>query len=146
MTSLVFKRKPAPLYAEYRPLYVIARILLVLYLASRATKSSIARLHLFHWALRDKGRWESLRRAAGGNVLSVNTWGMDPALNQALTYAVGEDLLEQQGQSYRLTSSGRDLAKRIVDEEILAQEAAFLKALGSRVTERLVTQIMDRWG
>ena len=67
MSKLTFHRKPMPLMAEHRPIYKITQLLLVLYLSSRGKKSSLIRLHLFSWVLKDEIRKKMLLESANQN-------------------------------------------------------------------------------
>ncbi|MDY6946987.1 MAG: hypothetical protein SXG53_14820 [Pseudomonadota bacterium] len=145
-TALRFERRPAPVMAEHRPLYKIGQILLVLRLASRAGKSSTARLHLFNWALKRNDRSKKLKEAAEGGELRVTAWGFDPALAIALRFASAERLLRSVTNGYELTDQGEIFADDIVrDNELLGAERTLLVAIGKRITETMVEAVAKGW-
>lgn len=134
-----------PLMAEHRPIYKITQILLVLHLASRGNKSSLIRLHLFSWVLKDERRKEILKESVKHDEILFGVWGVDPAVNVSLQYAEAEGLIEKAGLSYRLTQSGNKYSSRIDDEVAFKDDYIFLKSLGSRITEVMVQNIIGEW-
>lgn len=144
--SLRFERRPAPVLAEHRPLYKIGQLLLVLRLASRGGKSSIARLHLFNWALKRSDRAERLIAASKTDVLSVTAWGFDPALAIALRFAVAEGMLKCLPNGFALTEQGEIVADDIgKNSGVLIKEKSVLNQVGKRITESMVDVVAKGW-
>ena len=54
--KMKFIQTPAPVFVEHRPIYKIGQILLILYLSSRGFKSSLTRLQLFNWLIKERVR------------------------------------------------------------------------------------------
>jgi len=147
LKHLKFQRRPSPVLPEHRPLYKIAQLALVLYLASRGAKSSLARLHLFNWAFKSSGRGGRLSQAVRTKSLSVTAWGFDPALAIALRYAVAEGLVSVNGSGYQLTDLGQIFAKSIAAApEVLVAEKALLIEVGKGITEKMVDAVAKGWG
>lgn len=145
MNRITFHRKPMPLMAEHRPIYKITQILLVLYLASRGNKSSLIRLHLFSWVLKDEKRKQILLESLKQDKILFGVWGVDPAVNIALQYAEAEGLIEKAGLSYRLTLKGAGYASKIDDGIAFKDDYFFLKSLGIKITEKMVGNIVEEW-
>lgn len=146
MSQLNFKRQPAPVLAEHRPMYKIGQVLMILYLASRGGKSSLVRLHLFNWALKNAGRSEALKAATKTKRLCVTAWGFDPALAIALRYAVAEELVKETSAAYELTDRGRTLAKEIAKApDLFAADKIVLNAVGKSITEEMVYTVAKGW-
>lgn len=132
---------------EHRPLYKISQILLTLLLASRASRSSLQRLHLFNWALKSPERCELLRRASITKRLELMTWGFDPMLANAINYAVASDLLVQVDTGYELTTEGHIFATHITkDDELFGEEKSLFKVIGKSITEKMVEAASKEWG
>lgn len=143
---LKFQRRPSPVLPEHRPLYKIAQLVLILSLASRGGKSSLARLHLFNWAFKSADRGERLSQAVRTKSLNVTAWGFDPALAIALRYAAAEGLVSVGGSGYQLTDVGQIFAKSIVEApEVLAAEKALLIDVGKGITEKMVDAVAKGW-
>jgi hypothetical protein len=145
MSKVTFHRKPMPLMAEHRPIYKITQILLVLHLASRGKKSSLIRLHLFSWVLKDERRKEILTESVKYDKILFGVWGVDPAVNISLQYAEAEELIEKAGLSYRLTQRGAEYASKIDAGMAFRDDYLFLQSLGLKITEGMVQNIVGEW-
>lgn len=145
MSKLTFHRKPMPILADYRPLYKITQVLLILYLCSRGKKSSLIRLHLICWALKDSKRKSILLESANNNRVYFGVWGVDPSVNFALQYSLAEGLVTKSGVSHKLTNAGISFISKINENDILDGDFNFLKSLGCRVTESMVQNIVEKW-
>ncbi|OQK15443.1 hypothetical protein AU255_18415 [Methyloprofundus sedimenti] len=145
MNKITFHRKPMPILADYRPLYKITQVLLILFLCSRGKKSSLIRIHLISWAIKDSRRKSILLESAKKNKVHFGVWGIDPAVNFALQYSLGEKLVEMSGVSYKLTDKGVNYIKKIGEDDILEGEYSFLKSIGCRITEGMVQSIVEEW-
>lgn len=145
-SKLRFQPRPSPVLPEHRPLYKIAQVALVLH-ASRAGKSSLARLHLFNWAFKTSERIERLSQATRTKTLTVPAWGFDPALAIALRYAQAEDLVVSlKNGGYGLTDLGQIFAKSIMEQgDALVAEKQLLTTAGMGITETLVDAIAKGW-
>lgn len=145
MSKLTFHRKPMPLMAEHRPIYKITQLLLVLYLSSRGKKSSLIRLHLFSWVLKDEIRKKMLLESANQKQILFGVWGVDPAVNISLQYAEAEGLISKSGLSYKLTQDGAKYVSEIDSEMAFKDDYFFLQSIGSKITEGMVENIIREW-
>jgi hypothetical protein len=83
--KLSFIQRPIPIPADYRPMYKIALLVLILRLCCRAETSTLLKLHLFSWALASDKNSSKLREYVTSNFKSdFSVWGIEPALNRAL--------------------------------------------------------------
>ena len=147
MTRLTFHRKPMPIYAEHRPLYKVAQILLVLEYASRGGKSSFLKLQLFNWALKERSRMDSLVKAAEKEKLEINVWGIDPTLNGAIQFAISEGLIKQEATNILITEKGNKYVESIVNEQdVLNTEIEFYSKVKKKISEKIISQVVDSWG
>ncbi|MCG7985464.1 MAG: hypothetical protein JAY90_22350 [Candidatus Thiodiazotropha lotti] len=146
MTKLSFHRRPMPIFANYRPLYKIAKLLLVLHISSRGGKSTLVRLQLFNWVLKESERKDLLRKAAKNGILNVSVWGLDPSLNSATQFALAEGLVNRSGSSIAITEKGRDYIKSLLELESLGEDVDFLREIGKGITESMVTKTSESWG
>jgi hypothetical protein len=145
--KLRFRRRPSPVLPDHRPLYKVGQILLILHLASHGGKSKLPRLHLLNWSLKLEERQAQLIEATKKKVLKVEAWGFDPALAIALRFGLAEKLLEDTSTGYKISESGLDMAKQLMQEtEVLSQEKKFLCAIGKGITEAMVEAISNGWG
>lgn len=143
---LRFERRPSPVLVEHRPLYKICQLLLVLFISSRAGKSTLPRLHLFNWALKRTDRIQKLVDAAKAKVLHMTAWGFDPALAIAIRFAVAEDLVQPTSTGYQLSDKGRTFILEVLkDADAFASERGLLKQIGKDITESMVETVAKGW-
>lgn len=145
MSTLSFERKPMPVFAEHRPMFKIAQILLILYLSSRGKKSSLIKLHLFSWTLKDEERKSKLLLSAEKNKVLFDVWGVDPAVNISLQYALAEGLINRDGPSYKLAEKGTTFIKEAINRGSLAEDVSFLNQVKTKITETMVGSIVEGW-
>lgn len=135
-----------PIFADYRPLYKIAQLLLTLHLCSRGGKSSFIRLQLFNWILKDNERRTLLIDAVKNQTLDINVWGLDPSLNSAVQFSLAEGLIQRCNNGITLTENGKVYAEELVNKETMKDDIDFLKKIGKGITESMVSQVSDSWG
>lgn len=145
MSKIRFHRRPMPLIADYRPLYKIFQILAILHYTSRGGRSSLIRLHLINWVLKSEDRKKKLLALNDDSNIPFRVWGIDPALNIALQYGVAQGLIEQQSDAYSINENGKGILLKAKDENIQFEEVEYLSKLGKRVTEKLVSRVVEKW-
>lgn len=143
-----FRRRPVPIAPDHRVLWRLAAVVVLLRSAGRgeACRSSLRRLHVLSWGTRSDATHghlvEQLQATAalGGPFVSV-----DPALNLAIEFAVGEGLVlrEPHGRLV-LTASGKACADEIIGAHLLASEASRAKDLKSLATEGNIQNLLRR--
>lgn len=146
-TPFLFRPLPEAIPGDLRPMWRIGALLLILHLASRGGQSSFGRLHVLSWALRDRQHRAMFGRLLAGDVApDAIVVRIEPALNQAVTLAHAERLIELlDGRKARLTVSGEAAARSLAATESLFEaERGFLTSLGKRVTEKLVRENLLR--
>ncbi|KGA40869.1 hypothetical protein KU75_14380 [Pectobacterium odoriferum] len=145
MSRVTFKRKPMPIYAGFRPLFKIGQILLVLDLASRGKCSSLIRLHLFAWVLKDEQRKEMLLNAVEKKIEIPSVWGIDPSVNFALQFAIAEGLIIKSGTSFKLAPKGMCFINNSNSYDLFYDETIFLKKIGLKITEKMIEAATNLW-
>lgn len=144
MSHLRFLRKPKPVIPYNRPIYKIVLILMVLALCSRSGTASLLKMQLFNWALKSKKRCETLVNFSQKKELRLRVWGMDPALNIALNYAVSEKLIKIVSSGYSISNKGLEFLN-CSDALNTFDEAEYLKEIGKGVTEKMIKEIVEKW-
>lgn len=143
-TPFLFQRRPLSLPEDLRPSWRIALLVLLMHGCCRGSKSSRARLHVLSWSVRSADSLQNLLSATTGELnprsLIVR---VDPFLDRAIDFAVGEGLIERiGGKGLNLTSSGKNYASAIEEAaEIFVLEKSFIQAIGHKVTEDLVAKM-----
>jgi len=146
-TPFLFRDRSESIPGDLRPLWRISMLLLMLYIASRGKKSSFGRLHVLNWALRsDEGR-DALLGVIDGHLLpGMVVVRIEPSLNRAVDFALGEGLVKKVGgDRIELTSTGEAEVKRILkQEELFNSEREYLEQIGKKLTEKLVSELFGR--
>ncbi|MFY1876580.1 hypothetical protein [Achromobacter xylosoxidans] len=145
MSSLKFVVRPSVVLPDHRPLFKVTQVLLVLFLASRARKSSILRLQLFNWVLKDDARKIKLSRVAVTQDAMFPAWGLDPTLDAAVSFAKGEGLIESSGNGVKLTQPGAEFCSVAMKHNLFDQDVDFLNNIGISITEKLVEKMVGEW-
>jgi len=147
--KLSFTKRPIPLPAEYRPMYKISMIVIILKYCCRGKTSNLLKLHLFSWALASEKNMKELRNYVTSNFKTdFSIWGIEPALNRALQLAVAENICEiVKGKNYKLTEKGDKFFELIqADHELFDTEKSFLSFIGKRhITENRITTMTKKW-
>jgi len=147
--KLSFTKKPIPLPAEYRPMYKIALIVMILKYSCRAETSNLLKLHLLSWALASQKNMTELRDYVTSNFKSYfSVWGIEPALNRALQLAVAENICDiVNGKNYKLTEKGNKFFEMIkADIELFDIEKSFLTLIGKNtITDSRITSMTQKW-
>jgi hypothetical protein len=142
-----FREQPIPLQPQLRVIWGLSVLVLILYICCRGGRSSIARLHLLNWAVRDDKNRERLtallekRSSPFANLIRY-----EPGFNRAIEYAIAESLVEVSDNNnlrIHLLAKGRQLAEEIIAEEnCLQDEKFFLREKCSSVTEELAKSLL----
>lgn len=139
-----FERRPAPLPGDLRPAWRIAFLLLIL-LHSRAQKASLQKLHILNWAARTEAYQTLLLRFVAGTAEKDEIIPrIEPSLNRAIDFALGERLVAvQNGKSLVLTDRGLAAAREIDGAaDCLRSEKMFLRQMRSFATERNMEDLL----
>lgn len=147
--KLSFTKRPIPLPAEYRPMYKITIIVMILKYSCRAETSNLLKLHLLSWALASQKNMTELRNYITSNFQSdFSVWGIEPALNRALQLAVAENICDiVKGKNYKLTEKGNKFFEMIkADAELFDIEKSFLSLIGKNtITDSRITSMTQKW-
>jgi len=147
--NLSFTKRPISIPADYRPMYKIAKIVLILKNCCRSECSDLLKSHLFSWALKSQRNMDKLKEYVTNNFTTeFSVWGIEPALNRALQFAVAEKICELvDGKKYQLTEKGNkffDLINK--DDELFVEEKAFLKFIGkNKITDKRLQTMSKQW-
>jgi hypothetical protein len=139
-----FKKRPLDLPGDLRPNWRVPLLLMMLHYCCRGGKSSLYKLHLLNWMMRDQQRQDALL----SSLTDVPRYEgirvqVEPSFIQAILFAAGEGLLEHLDNSrVRITDAGVAFAKEAERTECLIHEKHFLKLVGLKLTEDWVTRFL----
>jgi len=146
--QFTFRRRPATLPADLRPIWRVALLCVVLR-TCRQNRSSLQRLHVLNWALRSAEGREEFKLVISGQISPTDvTVRYEPAFIQAIDFAIGNRVVSRVGgDKLELLEKGVALADTVLaDPDLLGPEKAFLTAVKSRIAETRIQQIVYREG
>jgi hypothetical protein len=138
-----FREQPVPLQPQLRVIWGLSILVLILHICSRGGRSSITRLHLLNWAIRNHESRERLTEVLKNRSSPfANLIRCEPGFNRAIEYALAESLVEIVNSSKNLriclSQKGRQLANEIIeDKNCLRDEKVFLQ-----VDLKLVSEVI----
>lgn len=151
MEKIHFIQKSIDIPAEYRPMYQIALVIMVLRYCSRNNSATLLKLHLFLWCFHSEENMEIIKDLINNKYQTKTPyWCIDPALNRALKYAVADGFIIMESTSnknsqYRLTKRGMDFFQIIEsDKELFYQEKEFLLKVGYKLSDSKITDLTTR--
>ena len=119
--------------------------MLILKFASRGKRSSLIKLHLLNWVLKEEKRKRVLLETIGDGKIVFQVWGVDPALNFALQYCIAEKLVLRRSGVFELSDKGDKFLQNIPETDLYEPDLKFLKDLSIKVTEKIVDAIVKEW-
>lgn len=143
-TTVLFHSRPAAVAADLRPTWRIGAIVLLLSKCCRNQRTSLTRLHVLSWALlSDSGRQQLSAASQGMLAPDSLVVRFEPFLNQAVDYAVGEQLIRRNGgDRIELTERGAALANDIQQvADIFVAEKHFMDSIRTKITEDMVKKM-----
>ncbi|MEE1082906.1 MAG: hypothetical protein UH850_04105 [Paludibacteraceae bacterium] len=151
MERITFKQKPVDIPAEYRPMYQISLVIMILQFCCNNKSAILLKLHLFSWCLYSEENMNTMREFIKSKFKSQTPyWCIDPALNRALQYGVADNIFETETKTdqnirYKLTDKGKLLAKKIEDDaELFVNEKDFLSKTGTKLKDTKITELTSR--
>jgi|SRR5690554_4992030 hypothetical protein len=142
-----FTERATPLYPNYRPMYKVSQILMVLYYNGFAGKASLLKLHLFSWGLKSTENLDTLKTFVTSNFKNkLHFFGIESTLNRALNLAYAEKLIDFKNGSYSLLEKGRNFAESIdKDDSLFISEKQVLKLIGKKIPEKVINNLVNQW-
>lgn len=134
-----------PVISDHRPMYKISLLLLILKECSIGGKSSLIRLHLFNWALKDKKRMNQLIVSAENSELSFDIWGMDPTVNFAINHAISNGLMAKTTSGYQITNKGELFLSTYSVKSEFSNIDGFINSVRKKITQKMVDNVALRW-
>ena len=144
---ITFTERATPLYPNYRPMYKVSQILLILHYNGYAGKASLLKLHLFSWALKSDKNLEDLKLFVTSNYQNkLHFFGIESTLNRALNLAYAEKLVDFKNGSYSLLDKGKEFAESLdIDDELFVNEKSVLQLIGKKIPEKRINNLISQW-
>ncbi|MBN2559486.1 MAG: hypothetical protein JXQ75_00960 [Phycisphaerae bacterium] len=139
-----FKRRPAPLPPELRPIWKLASLSLILAKCCRGGKARLPKLHVLSWSLKSPdAQARFLAFLEGRSQPESIIVRVEPSLIRAIDFGVAEGLFEVADGKVSITEKGRQVARSVDGAAAFEQEKAFLAQVGHRLTEDMFRRLTD---
>lgn len=146
MDKITFTKRHIPIYPEYRPLYKISLLLLILKKCCRANKSSLLKLHLIYWGINKDDNLKEITNLISKKSFDLQFWSIQPSLNRALDFAIASNLCLRIGDRYELGEKGDKFVSLIIkDNELLSKNKYRISKIEKRVTETIINNLTKEW-
>nr|WP_321226250.1 hypothetical protein [uncultured Psychroserpens sp.] len=145
--EVLFKRRPIAQTVDYRPIWKIGQLLLIIRDGSSTAGSSLLKLHLFSWVFQSYKNKEKLIKWIISDFESeMSIWTLSPHVNRAIAFAIGENLLKETKGKYTLTSKGNEYLTKIDSiAEAYSNEKKVLNRYGKIVSDSKIDKLAKDW-
>lgn len=145
--EVFFKRRPIAQTVDYRPLWKIGQLLLIIRDGSSSAGCSLLKLHLFSWVFQSYKNKKKLQEWIISDFESeMSIWTLSPHVNRAIAFAIGEKLLKEKKGKYSLTTSGNQYLKKIdTIDEAYSDEKKILNKYGKTVSDAKIDKLAKDW-
>jgi hypothetical protein len=145
--SIRVERKPIAVPYNYRIMYKISQLLLIIYYCCSSRKGcSLEKLHMISTAITSKKDYERLTSFIDGrqNIIIIR---FDPAVNRAVTMALAEGLLCRQGNGlFKISANGKMFVEELdKDITLMVREKELMKLISIKLTEEKISGLMADW-
>ena len=143
-----FTNRPIPVPYNYRIIYKLAQIALIIHYCSARKACSLEKIHIIATALSSSSELEKLLNYIEDNKKSMILVRFDPAINRAIDFALAEELiLRQKNGLFKLSKKGKSYINEIVnDSDLFILEKSSLKRIELKLTEEKVNNLLSIWG
>ncbi len=145
--EILFDAKPDAVPYSYRISYKISQLCLIISMSCGRGGCSLVKLHMISNALCTQHNMHKLSEFANDRLSNYTLVRFEPSVNRAIKYALADGLLyQQQNGLFRLADKGKELMKKIKNEEdLLVNEKAYLSNLSDKLTEDKIKNLMSTW-
>lgn len=139
--------RPIPVPYNYRIIYKIAQLVLIMGKCCGRCGCSLEKLHMISVALTSNNEVKKLLSFIDGTSKEYTLVRFDPAVNRALNFALAERILYKQSNGLlRLGDNGKKFFKEIMnDKELLWLEKNNLDKIGVALSEDMIKALKMDW-
>lgn len=145
--NIYFKRRPVSQVIDYRPIWKIGQILLIVRDGSSKSGCSLLKLHLFSWTFQGYKNRNKLRKWISSDFDSTMTiWTLSPHVNRAIAFGIGEKLLKEDKGKYTLTQKGIKYLNKIdtIDDAYITEKKV-LNQYGKIISDAKIDKLAKDW-
>ncbi|MAD42367.1 MAG: hypothetical protein CL623_08255 [Arcobacter sp.] len=141
--KIIFSQKQISIPTDLRPMYKISLILMMLKANGYSKKLSYLQLQYLNWLVKHDEEVKDINFSQ--DELPFDSIRIDPFLNTAIEYCIGEKLIEiSKSGKFELTAKAEVFINKIVKEKVLRDEYKLLKSIGSRrITDNKIKNMLE---
>lgn len=145
--GISFTNRPIAVPYNYRIIYRISQIILIIYYCCNRKACSLEKIHITSSALSTKDEMEKLLQFIDKEKESYILVRFNPAINRAIDFALAEDILiRQKNGLFKLSTKGKRYMDNIVkDRDLFIFEKLNLSNIGTKLTEDKISQLISLW-
>lgn len=147
-TKIKFTNRPIAVPYNYRIIYKISQIVLILGNVCKRGGCSNIKLHMISNALTSHNVLLELEKVLNNTTDIPFIVRFEPALTRALNFAIADGLVEVQSNlKFKLTIKGKSLYEQIMqDKEVMILEKMDLKNIKDKINDNVIDRIVKKWG
>ena len=148
-TKIKFYDRPVAVPYNYRIIYKISQIVLIIGTTCPRGGCSSIKLHIISNALFANNVLEDLCKVLDDKNDMLPIVRFEPAITRAVNYAIADGFIELQKSNLKLklTEKGKQLYNEIAkDNNIMILEKSELKIIGKKLTDDIINKILEKWG
>jgi len=145
--EIYFRRRPIAQTIDYRPIWKIGQLLLIVRDGSSKSGCSLLKLHLFSWVFQGYKNRIKLRKWISSDFnTEMSIWTLSPHVNRAIAFAIGEKLLKEEKGKYILTIKGINYLSKIdTIEDAYVNERKVLNRYGKIISDAKIDKLAKDW-
>lgn len=147
-TKIKFKNRPVAVPYNYRIIYKICQVVLILGTVCKRGGCSNIKLHIVSNALTSHSMLKELEKLLDDKIEMVPIVRFEPAVNRAVNFAIAEELVEIQSSNskIKLTNRGKKLYDEIMkDNDMMILEKQELNVIKDKLKDSLIDRIVEKW-
>lgn len=148
-TKITFKNRPVAVPYNYRVIYKISQIILILGTVCKRGGCSNVKLHMISNALSSNNILKELENVLDDKKDTIPIVRFEPAVTRALNFAIADEFIQIQSSNskMKLTDKGKQLYKEILeDETLMVLEKQELNQIKDKLKEDVIDKIIEKWG
>lgn len=148
-TKITFKNRPLAVPYNYRIIYRISQIILILGTVCKRGGCSNIKLHIISNALSSNNMLKELEKVLDNKTECLPVVRFEPAVTRAVNFAIADKLIEIQNSNskLKLTDKGQKIYNEILqDSNLMIIEKQELTKIKDRLKDNVINRIIEKWG
>lgn len=147
-TKITFKNRPVAVPYNYRIIYKISQIILIIGTTCKRGGCSNIKLHIISNALSSNNMLKELVKLLDNKTEILPIVRFEPAVTRAVNFAIADGLIEIQNSNskLKLTQKGKDLYEEISKEDnLMIIEKYELNNIKDKLSDNIIERIVEKW-